>query len=160
MKGNSGVDINYINPFLIGAGNVFNSLLKVDLKKGKTVLADEPKPAHDVVIRVDMKGKANGYVLYSLGFKTVNKIAEALMPGITKDQIKSEYRDILGELANMITGNAVSVLPSGALEISTPTVMHKSDIRDSGYGKRTVLVLKQYSPYGQLETTVVLKPAA
>jgi CheY-specific phosphatase CheX len=60
----------------------------------------------------------------------------------------------------MITCNAATLLSSGGLEITTPIILHKSDIKESNFGKRTVLVLKQYSPYGELETTIVLKPAA
>lgn len=160
MKRSSTVDINYVNPFLISAGMVFNNLLNVELKKGEAEVVDRPNPAHDVVIRVDMSGRANGYVLYSLGFATIRKIAEVLVPGISEEDLNNEYKDIMGELANMITGNAANVLSDGGLEISTPVVLHKDDIRESAGGGRTVYVLKQYSPYGQFETTVVLRPAA
>ena len=161
MKGSSsGVDINYVNPFLISAGMVFNNLLNIELKKGVTEIVDRPNPAHDIVIRVDMKGRANGYVLYSLGFATIKKIAETLVPGITEEELNNEYKDIMGEVANMITGNAANVMSGGGLEISTPIVLHRDDIKEQGTGSRTVFVLKQNSPYGQLETTVVLRPAA
>ena len=154
------VDIDYINPFLSGANKVFNELLKVDLKKGKVSLVEEPCPMHEILIKIDVQGKANGYVLYSLGFNTISKIAKALAPGISDKALKDEYKDIIGEFANLITGNALGYLSSKGIDITTPVVMHKDDMNDSESSIRTVFVLKQYSPYGQLETTIVLKPAA
>ncbi|MCU0822272.1 MAG: chemotaxis protein CheX [Spirochaetes bacterium] len=160
MKRSSGTDINLVNPLLISAGMVFNTLLNVELKKGEAEVVDRPNPAHDVVIRVEMSGRANGYVLYSLGFATIKKIVESMVPGISEDDLNSEYKDIMGEFANMITGNAASVLSGGGLEISTPVILHRNDIKEAVGGNRTVYVLKQNSPFGQLETTVVLRPAA
>ncbi len=160
IKKNVKVNIDYINPFLSGANKVFNELLKVDLKKGKVSVVEEPRPMHDVLIKIGVQGKANGYVLYSLGFNTVSKIADVLSPGISEKALKSEYKDIIGEFANMITGNALGHLSKKGIDISTPVIMHKDDMDDSEWSKRTVFVLKQYSPYGQLETTIVLKPAA
>ncbi len=160
MKDLQNININHINPFLIGANEVFNELLKVDLKKGKVALIDEPQPMHEVVIKIDIQGKANGYALYSLGFNTIKMIANALMPGISNVDLKREYKDIIGEFANMITGRALDNLSKNGLEISTPVVMYKEDFKETSFSKQTVLALKQYSPYGQLETTIVLKPAA
>ncbi len=152
-------DINYINPFLVGASMVFNTLLKIELRKGKIKIVSLPKPTHDVVIKVDITGNASGFVIYSLGFYTVNKIAEVLVPGLSEEQIQSEYKDIMGEIANMITGNALNVLANTGLDISTPRVMHRSEFAMPSPGKLAVLALKLYSPYGQLEITVVLKPS-
>ncbi len=150
----SGVDINYVDPFVASAGMVFSNLLNVELKKGEAAVVDRPRPAHDVVVRVDMSGSADGYVLYSLGLGTVKKIAEALVPGISEEDLDRDYKDIIGEVANMITGNAANVLCGGGLDISTPVFLHRDDFKEQGCGS-TVYVLKQNSPYGQLETTVV-----
>ena len=154
------ININYINPFLVGASIVFNTLLKVDLRRGKAKVTSAPNPINDVIIMVEIEGDAAGYVLYSFSFYTVTKIAEALVPGLSEEQVMSEYKDIVGELANMITGNAMNVLSKSGLDISTPVVMHRRDLPARSSDKFTVLVLTQYCPYGQLEITVVLKDAA
>ncbi|MDY6967383.1 MAG: chemotaxis protein CheX [Spirochaetota bacterium] len=151
------ININYINPFLVGASLVFNQLLNVDIRRGKAKVTSVPNPINDVIIMVEIEGNATGYVLYSFSFFTITKIAEALMPGLSEEQIMDEYKDIVGELANMITGNAMNLLSKSGLDISTPVVMHRNDLVARSPGQFTVLVLTQYSPYGQLEITIVLK---
>ena len=69
-------------------------------------------------------GGVTGEVVYSMSFPMVQKIAEVLVPGMSEDQVKHEYKDIVGELANMITGNAMNLFASTGkiIDITTPTV--------------------------------------
>jgi chemotaxis protein CheX len=151
------LNIEYINPFIVGASTVFNSLLKTDLKKGKVQTVDTIDPAHDVIINIEINGAMTGFVLYSFGFHTVNKIAEALVPGLNEDAIKQEYKDIIGEVANMITGNAVTMLTDKDIVLSTPVVVDKSDFTITGLRKYIALSIKMYSPMGPLEICIVVK---
>jgi len=93
-----------------------------------------------------------------MGFNMVTKIAETLMFGLTEKQIMNEYKDIVGEIANMITGNAMIHFDhSGKLVvITTPTVFNSKDF--SGImTKKTTLSINLYSPLGQLEMNVSFK---
>lgn len=151
------LNIEYINPFIIGASNVFNSLLKTDLKKGKVGTLDTIDPSHEVLINIEIKGAMTGLVIYSMSFHTVNKIAQVLVPGLNEEQIRQEYKDIIGEVANMITGNAVSMLTDKDIELSTPIVMDKRDFTITGFRKYIALEIKLYSPMGPLEICIVVK---
>lgn len=136
---------------------VFKQLLKIELKKGKVKIANNPKPSHEVVIKLEITGNVQGMVVYSIGFYTVNKIADVLVPGLSEEQIMCEYKDIIGELANMITGNAINILSDKGLDISTPTVMDRPNFGTYSTGKYSVLVLNLYSPYGPLEISIAVK---
>ncbi len=151
------LNIEYINPFIVGASKVFNSLLNTDLKKGKVYTVDTIDPAHEVIINIEINGAMTGYVIYSLSFHTVNKIAEVLVPGLNEDAIKQEYKDIIGEVANMITGNAISMFTDKDIELSTPTVMDKRDFTITGLRKYIALAIKMYSPMGPVEICIVVK---
>ena len=118
---------------------------------------DEIVPAHEVVINIELDGEVKGYVVYSLGFHTITKIAEVLVPGLTDEQIKVEYKDILGEIANMITGNALTILEGKNIDLSTPVVMDKSDFILTGISKFFGLAIKLYSVLGPLEICIILK---
>jgi len=119
------INAEYVNPFLEAASAVFKSIVGVDLKRGKLSIKESPEPSHEVAILIGITGSINGEVVYSMGYNMVYKIANSLAPGLTEAQIKVEYKDIIGELANMITGNAMNLFAfSGKrVEMTPPTVI-------------------------------------
>lgn len=147
----------YVNSFQVGAIMVFNTLFDVALENGEMKTLKIPEPRHDIVIKIDIKGNISGYVIYSFGFTLASRIAEALVPGISEEDVRNEYRDIMGELANMLTGNSLNVLSKSGLDISTPLVMHRDELEKPGSSKYQVMVFDQHSPLGEIETTVVLE---
>lgn len=152
------INAEYVNPFLEAASVVFKSLLQVDLRRGKLVIKEHPDPSHDVAILIGITGAVTGEVVYSMSFPMIVKIAEVLAPGLTTEQIKTEYKDIVGELANMITGNAMNLFATSGkvIEITTPTVINGKDFQITMV-KQTTLGINLYSPFGQLEMNVALK---
>ena len=90
------INAEFVNPFLEAASAVFKSILNVDLRRGKLVIKENAIPSLDIAIIIGITGGVTGEVVYSMGFNMVNKIAEILAPGLTENQIKSEYKDIIG----------------------------------------------------------------
>jgi chemotaxis protein CheX len=152
------INAEYVNPFLEAASAVFKSILGVDLRRGKLVIKESPSPGLDVAIIIGITGGVTGEVVYSMSYNMVYKIADILAPGMSEDQIKQEYKDIVGELANMITGNAMNLFASTgkAIDITTPTVVEGKDFTITMI-KQTTLGINLYSPMGQLEMNIALK---
>jgi chemotaxis protein CheX len=83
------------------------------------------------------------------------------MPGLSKEQIDSEWKDIMGEFANMITGNAMNLFTditkgTQQVNITTPTVIEGKEFTISAISQ-TTLGINLYSPMGSLEMNVALK---
>lgn len=152
------INAEYVNPFLEAAGVVFKSILNVELRRGKLVIKESPTPSMDVSIMIGITGGVTGEVVYSMPFNMVYKIAEILAPGLSADQIKIEYKDIVGELANMITGNAMNLFASTGktIDMTTPTVVEGKEVVITMI-KQTTLGINLYSPMGQLEMNIALK---
>ncbi len=152
------INAEYVNPFLEAASAVFKSILGVDLRRGKLVIKESPVPAMDIAIIIGITGGVTGEVVYSMEFNMVKKIADILAPGLSEEQIKGEYKDIIGELANMITGNAMNLFASTGkqIDITTPTVVEGKDFTLTMI-KQTTLGINLYSPMGQLEMNIALK---
>ncbi|MCP4132168.1 MAG: chemotaxis protein CheX [bacterium] len=152
------INAEYVNPFLEAASAVFKSILSVDLRRGKLIIKESPDPSMDVAIIIGITGGVTGEVVYSMEFGMVKKIADILAPGLTDDQVRSEYKDIIGELANMITGNAMNLFASSGkqIDITTPTVVEGDDFTITLI-KQTTLGINLYSPMGQLEMNIALK---
>ena len=152
------INAEYVNPFLEAAGVVFKSILGVDLRKGKLVIKESPTPSMDISIMIGITGDITGQVIYSMELHTVRKIADALAPGLSDEQLKHEYNDIIGELANMITGNAMNLFASNAkvIDITTPTVIEGKNLNINML-KQVTLGVNLYSPMGQIELNIALK---
>ena len=152
------INAEFVNPFLEAASAVFKSILNVDLRRGKLIIKESPIPSMDVAIIIGITGSVTGEVVYSLGFNMVTKIAEILAPGLSTEQIKMEYKDIIGELANMITGNAMNLFASTGktIDMTTPTVVEGKEVVITMI-KQTTLGINLYSPMGQLEMNIALK---
>jgi chemotaxis protein CheX len=152
------INAEYVNPFLEAASAVFKSILNVDLRRGKLVIKESPIPSMNVSIIIGITGGVTGEVVYSMEFNMVQKIASILAPGLSEEQLKSEYKDIVGELANMITGNAMNLFATTGkqIEITTPTVVEGKEVQITMI-KQTTLGINLYSPMGQLEMNIALK---
>jgi len=151
------LNAEYINPFLEAASIVFKTILNVDLRRGKLIIKPSPNPSMEIAIIIGITGGITGEIVYSMEFNMVKKIANVLMPGLTEAQVKAEYVDIMGEIANMITGNAMNLFSSTdkIIDITTPTVI---DTKTESYSpqQRISLGIVLYSPMGQLELNVAL----
>lgn len=152
------INAEYINPFLEAASAVFKSIMGVDLRRGKLSIKEYPEPSHEVAIIIGITGAVTGELVYSMSYGMVFKIANILAPGLSEEQVKTEYKDIVGELANMITGNAMNLFAySGKrIEMTTPTVIDGKNFTITMV-KQTTLGINLYSPFGQLEMNVALK---
>jgi len=152
------INAEFVNPFLEAASAVFKSILNVDLRRGKLVIKESPIPSLDVAILIGITGGVTGEVVYSMGYNMAYKIAETLVPGLTEQQMKQEYKDVMGEMANMITGNAMNLFATTGkrINMTTPTVVEGKDFTITLI-KQTTLGINLYSPMGQLEMNVALK---
>ncbi|HOT45258.1 MAG TPA: chemotaxis protein CheX [Spirochaetota bacterium] len=152
------INAEFVNPFLEAASAVFKSILNVDLRRGKLVIKESPIPSLDVAILIGITGGVTGEVVYSMGYNMAFKIAQTLVPGLTDDQVKHEYKDVMGEMANMITGNAMNLFATTGkrINMTTPTVVEGKDFTITLI-KQTTLGINLYSPMGQLEMNVALK---
>lgn len=118
--------IKQINPSLIKAfmqsvQNVLSTMVGVDCRIGKPTLKHEPKPSYDVSGIVGFSGEVVGSVVISFVADTATRIVESFT--CEKMPIESpDFADAVGELSNMIAGNAKKDFGLNA-SISIPNVI-------------------------------------
>ena len=146
-----------VNPFLSATALVFRDVLGTQLVRGRTQLRDRPSPGMEIAVFIELKGPAAGLVVYSLNLESALKITRRLLPGKDRDVLLEEYRDVMGELANMITGNAIQAfMKSGqVLDLGVPVVFDVRT-RETRVAAMPTLRLNLYSRYGLLETNIAL----
>lgn len=152
------LDVTMVNPFLGAAVEVFKSLFQCELTKGAVNVRHDPSATNDIAIIIGVTGDIyTGVVVYSLKKYTAMKLVSFLDPTITGEKDKG-FSDALGEIANIISGNAMMVFTSQgiALNITTPSVIigkafeiHLLD--------QTTLSSQMQSPFGPMEINIAIK---
>lgn len=152
------IKADFINPFLEAATIVYRDVLKTELLRGKIGIKDSPTPNHELAIIVGVVGSFSGEVVYSLNYDAAYKIAGKLVPGMSKEDIESEYKDMLGEIANMITGNAMNIFTTAgqSIEITTPNIV-ESKTTTVKFPKKPTLLINLYSKLGRFDVNVSIQ---
>lgn len=151
------IKADFINPFLEAATIVFRDVLGQDLIRGKIGIKDSPAPSHELAIVIGIVGTFSGEVVYSMNFDAAYKISKRLVPGLSDEDVKNEYKDILGEIANMTTGNAMNIFTSAgqSIEITTPNIQETRNTSIK-FIKKPTLSISLYSRFGRVEVNIAI----
>jgi len=156
-NGNS-IDVTMVNPFLASASEVFKQMFDCDLVKGQVTIKKDPSASNDVAIIIGISGDIyTGVVVYSMKSYTAKKMVTFLDASITNEKAK-EFSDALGEVANIVSGNAMAVFTAQGtrLNITTPSVII-GEAFEIHLLDQTTLSTELQSPFGMLEINVAIK---
>jgi chemotaxis protein CheX len=118
------MDVKIINPFLIAAVNVMKTMADVEPVPGKPFLKNESTALGDVSAIIGITGVAQGSMALTFTESCIIGLASALM-GMTFTALDDEVKDSVGELTNMICGDARRRLSEKGitLQAGIPTVV-------------------------------------
>lgn len=153
------IDITLINPFLGAAYDVFKQLFNCELKKGPISLKKNPTASYEIAIVIGIAGEQyTGVVVYSIKNYSAKKIIHQLDPDTNMTENRSAFSDALGELANIISGNAMASFSKQGrnLKITTPSVII-GDAFEINLLDQTTLSTTMISPFGEIEINVAIK---
>ncbi len=114
--------VEHINPFLASTISVFDTMLNCKLERGVPYLKDGTQPQHEVSGVIGLSGKAQGTVVLGLSRETALSATEALLQE-RPPAINGDVTDAIGELVNIIAGNAKAKLEHLEMSVSLPTVI-------------------------------------
>lgn len=114
--------VEYINPFVKAVLLVFSTMLNCTLKRGQPYKKVNFQPMHEVTGIIGLSGKAKGTVVLSLDREAAMRATEVLL-GERPFCINADVTDAVGELTNIIAGNAKAELEQFAMSVSLPTVI-------------------------------------
>ncbi len=149
------MDVRYINPFIGSIKHVFKTMLETEILISKPRLKERDEQAADVSAIIGFSGEATGSVALCFplktGVKTASKFADAEIT-----QQSPEFADALGELANMVAGQAKAQLEGLNISVSLPRVVAGRDLQLLDSRRTPVLVLPCDSPLGRFHTEVMM----
>jgi chemotaxis protein CheX len=99
------MDVKVINPFINATINVLETMAFMKVDAGKPYLKIDNVAVGDVSGVLGLTGIANGTVAVTFEEKCILKIVSNMF-GETMSELNSEIADAVGELTNMISGQA------------------------------------------------------
>ncbi|MBM7866076.1 chemotaxis protein CheX [Heliobacterium gestii] len=153
----------HIVPFLDALENVLGQFGATDIRRGAPEQKETMHVDMDVTAVLGLVGNLRGNVAYSLSSETAKKIVSAMMYGMPVEEIDSIARSAIGEMANMITGNAITAnvqaLLSGGTatyDITPPSIIFGQDIYFIISSVETIAVPVETS-FGRIEVNIGLE---
>ncbi len=116
------LDPLYVTSFIAATQHVFQTMLRQEVSFGKPVPGRLPHLDSDISGIIGMTGDVVGTVVLSLPTASAVKIVEAFV-GSTIDPKSDDFADAIGELVNMISGNAKAKFEGLDVRISCPSVV-------------------------------------
>ncbi len=153
------ISAEYVNPFIEAAITVTSQVARVTMRRGHLEYKHRPDPSYSVSIIIGVYGFLTGQVVYSMKKDLADKLVERMLEGYTPADRVGVYHDTLGELANMITGNATATLNQRldlTLGITPPAIATGTNLNITLVSVPTI-ALGLYTPYGPVEINVALK---
>ena len=117
------MDVKYINPFIESTYNVLETMAKTKAEGGNPYLKNDRKAKGDVSAIISLTGDVLGTMSISFEEKCILTIVSNLFN--EKVEMNDEIKDAVGEIGNMISGQARQRLEERgrSLKAAIPTVI-------------------------------------
>lgn len=135
-----------LNPFYNATKSVFKSMLDLDVTPMQN--DKSAKEEENIKVQIDLIGDLFGSVVFNFPKSTTLNIVKTLS-GMETEQVDDFATSMLGEIANIISGNAVSYLSDMHYncDIKPPQISIDKDVSN---GYRNSLDMFLHSPAGEL----------
>ena len=114
----------FVNPFLAPALTVWERELNRPLELTGATAVSSRNTTDDITAVIGVTGKLRGSVLYEMSHDTAIAVASTMI-GEPIVELDDMSMSALGELANMVTGNAATLLTQAGYtcDISPPVIL-------------------------------------
>jgi len=129
------------------------------VRRGHLSYKEKVEPTYGVSIIIGIYGFLTGQIVYSLDGKLAERLVDKMLDGKSPQEKKIMFLDCLGEVANMITGNATSLLNQRRdqlLNITTPAIAAGTNLSVHLVPK-PALVLGLITQHGPIEISIAVE---
>lgn len=150
------MDVKFINPFVASIANVFETMVNTKVKVEKPMLKQADLITAEVSGIIGLSGDVQGCVVLSFPGDVATKIASKFA-GTELPVNHPDFTDAVGELANMVAGNAKKDFPDQAdVSISLPSVIIGPGHKVSQSKSSPFLVIPCDTEFGRFNVEVAL----
>ncbi|MEL6498707.1 MAG: chemotaxis protein CheX [Planctomycetota bacterium] len=116
------MDPRFITPFISSIQNVFSMMLQMPVNVGEPRIKEGTTATYDVSGIIAMSGDVTGNVVLSFPADTAERLV-TLFVGMEIAIDNPDFADAVGELVNMVAGNAKASFEGMTVSISCPSVI-------------------------------------
>lgn len=118
------MDVSFINPFITATLHVLKTIAQVEVSAGKPYVKKDKIARGDVSAVIGLTGNVSGTISVSFAEKSILAIVSRMF-GEEVTSLNDEIGDAVGEIANMISGQARQALEGMGrpLQAAIPTVI-------------------------------------
>jgi chemotaxis protein CheX len=150
------MDVSYINPFIIATNTCFTTMMSIEIHAEAPSLKRHPYPTYDISGVIGLSGDAQGSISLSFPRADAESFVK-LMLGSPAMVSEPEMIDGIGEIVNIIAGNAKQHLTNFNLSISLPNVIIGKKHTLAGQSGSPTIVVPYSSDSGKFAMEVSLK---
>ncbi len=119
---NISVKVEHVNPFIQSTMETFTKMVGISAKPGKIQLKQSSALSYDISGIIGLSGGAKGMIALSFPKATAIKVTNKFV-GVDNTEMNDDTVDAMGELANIVAGNAKKGLSEFNINISLPSVV-------------------------------------
>jgi chemotaxis protein CheX len=153
------INAKHVNPFVEAAMRVVTQNTGIEVRRGHLSYKEKAEPSYGVSIIIGIYGFLTGQIVYSLDAQLAERLVDKMLEGKSPQEKKIMFLDCLGEVANMITGNATALLNQKRdqiLNITTPAIASGTNLSVHLVPK-AALVLGLITQYGPIEISIAVE---
>ncbi len=122
------IDIDYINPVVSGLDKTFNTMLQRPIERLGLGLMENNLALHPVSGIIGISGRGVGTVVLSMSESVAIKAASTMLMA-ELNEVDDDVMDAVGEITNMVCGDAKAKLEQFHLSMSLPNVLCGTNCR-------------------------------
>ena len=153
------MDASYITPFMTSIQNVFSTMFQLPVEIGEPSIKTDNAATHDVSGIIGVSGEMVGTIVLSMPKDAAMSIV-TLFTGMEMDEDGEDFVDAVGELVNMISGNAKAEFQRKGVSISCPSVVIGSGHRVSTPSGTACVKIPCNTDCGEVVLEIAIREAA
>ena len=136
------MDVTLINPFIEATVHILETMASTKAEAGKPYLKEDNVARGDVTGVIGLTGNANGSISVSFTEETILSIVSNMF-GEEIKELNEEIKDTVGEITNMISGQARQKLDEigRSLKAAIPSVIMGKDHTITHISKHPVIAI-------------------
>lgn len=153
----AGINVEYINPFLMAATHVLRDMCFIEATMGRPSLSKTNFQGDTYIIMIGVTGEMKGQVMLVFSKEVACNIASKMMmcPVTELDAIG---RSAICELGNMIMGNAATIFSTKGITVDiTPPILAQGNVELSTSYAANICIPLSYDENKIIEIHVSVK---
>ena len=143
------MDVRYINPFIEGTINVLKTMAFISSKPSKPYIKKSQTATGDITGIIGLSGDKKGSLSITFTFPCIKAILEKML-GEVHDELNEDVSDAVGEITNMICGDARNKLEAHNINLTAgiPTIVTGGGHTITHVTKSAIVVLPFTTDFG------------